>query len=330
MTEYWWDRSGRDADLERLEELLGRLSLRGAAPPSLARAGRRAGRVVGLGIAAVVVLSGLIATGYWFSRSTAWRVVALAGRPTVEGSSVVPATRLQPGQSLETGVQDRAKLLVGRIGEIDLEPGSRLRLVDADRHRLALDHGTLRAFIWAPPRRFSVETREAVAVDLGCAYSLTVGPAGDGLLRVSFGWVSFETAEREVYVPAGAMCMLHAGKGPGTPHFEDAPEGFREALRTIDEGGAGPETLELLASSARARDAFTLLQALDRLDWPKRERLYDRLTALVPPPPGLDRNAVLRGDARARSAFWAILGLGEMKWWQLSGDHDRPGPTRGE
>jgi hypothetical protein len=265
----------------------------------------------------VSAVAAALALAFWLRPPPGWPVVALAGRPTVDGREVAPGARLRSGQTLETGPEARAKLLIGRIGEVDLEPGSGLRLVEEKSHRLALDHGALRAFIWAPPRTFSVKTKEALAVDLGCAYSLRVDRTGEGLLQVAFGWVSFDAREREVYVPAGAACALHAGKGAGTPYFEDADAGFRQALALIDQGRSDEATLGAFLAAARPRDAFTLLQVMDRLPGPERARVYDRLTALVPPPRGVEREAMLAGDMGAKSAFWASLGLGEMKWWQL-------------
>ena len=42
---------------------------------------------------------------------------------------------------------------------------------------MALDQGTIHARIWAPPKFFYVNTQAAVAVDLGCAYTLHVDDA---------------------------------------------------------------------------------------------------------------------------------------------------------
>lgn len=327
MSEYWWDRSGRDPDLERIEALLCSFAFRtrSRAEPTPSPAGRKRLAAALVAASAFALLLLLWAVG----RRPAWDVYTLAGKPTIEGTTFSGLGRWSPGQALETGPDARAKVLVGRIGEIDLEPDSRLRLVHTDRkqHRLALDRGSLRAFIWAPPRRFLIETREALAVDLGCAYSLRVEPSGEGWLRVAFGWVSFETDDREVYVPAGAACLLHRGRGPGTPHFEDASERFRAALASLDEGGADGATLEALLAEARKRDALTLLQLLPRLDPAGRARLYEHLRALVPPPPGVDREAILRADTQALGRYWDALGLGELKWWRLGRDLTSP-PNR--
>ena len=52
-------------------------------------------------------------------------------------------------------------------------------------NRLALERGRIYATILAPPQKFFVETPSALAVDLGCAYSLEVIDTGETILFVS-------------------------------------------------------------------------------------------------------------------------------------------------
>ena len=68
--------------------------------------------------------------------------------------------------------------------------------------RVALDHGTIHAFIWAPPGQFVVDTPSARAVDLGCSYTLQVDASGAGLVRTALGWVGFQLNGRESFIPA--------------------------------------------------------------------------------------------------------------------------------
>ncbi len=70
-------------------------------------------------------------------------------------------------------------------------PDSELRA--ATDREVELQRGLLRTsrLPRAPPRQFVVDT-PARAVDLGCQYTITVDASGDGLLRVSLGWVAFE------------------------------------------------------------------------------------------------------------------------------------------
>ena len=88
---------------------------------------------------------------------------------------------------------------------------------------MSLDRGQIRALIWAPPRRFFVNTPAATAIDLGCAYRLQVDDRGWGKVRVESGWVAFEYNGRESFIPKDAMCATRPGFGPGTPCYEDVP-----------------------------------------------------------------------------------------------------------
>ena len=144
--------------------------------------------------------------------------------------------RLAVGQWLETDGDSRAKIDVGSIGQVEIDPNTRVRLVETKptEHRLELAHGKMSARIWAPPRLFFVDTPSAVAADLGCAYTLEVDDDGVGLLHVTSGWVALQLKDRESMVPAGATCATRPGIGPGTPYFDDSSEVFRKALSSFD------------------------------------------------------------------------------------------------
>lgn len=195
----------------------------------------------GLAVAAAVLLG---VVGLWtVSRGPApgWEVVSLEGRPMIGSTSVHERGSLAVGEWVETDAASRAEIRIGMIGTAEIDPNTRVRLVKAalTEHRLALAQGTLHARIWAPPRLFFVETPSAVAVDLGCAYTLSVDDAGASLLRVETGWVAFDLDGRESFVPAGAVCATRPGIGPGTPYFADASSAFREALELLDFGSGG-------------------------------------------------------------------------------------------
>lgn len=224
---------------------------------------------------------------------------------------------LRPGEQLSTGSR-QARLSVGAIGFLRLEPATRVRLLSASAadHRIALESGTLHARIWAPPRRFFVETATATAVDLGCAYTLSADEAGNGHLSVTSGWVSFERKAPagldEVAVPAGASCRLRAGRGPGAPAWDDASPAFRAALERLEAEGedaaSAPALLGQLLGAARSSDALTLLALSPRLGTSGRERVWERLAALSTPPAEL-RERFVSGDPLALPALREALGL---------------------
>ena len=161
----------------------------------------------------------------------AWEVARLDGAPRIGETQLDDTGKLRQGEWLETDDQSRATLDVGVIGNVEIEPNTRLRLVEAraNNHRLALETGTIHARIWAPPRLFFVETPSALAIDLGCTYTLHVDSTGGSLLHVTSGYVELQHDERTSVVPEGSMCLTRPGLGPGTPFDEDASEAFRQA-----------------------------------------------------------------------------------------------------
>jgi hypothetical protein len=232
-------------------------------------------------------------------------------------------SRIARGEWLETDSASRARIAVGNIGSVEVEPNTRVQLVASGghEHRMALEHGTINARIWAPPKFFYVNTRAAVAVDLGCAYTLQVDRQGAGLLRVTHGWVGFVRDGRDTYVPEGAVSVTRDDKGPGTPRYEDAPSGYGEALMVLDFSGVDDPrraaALDLVLDNARRRDALTLWHLLTRGTPEERGRVYDRLAALVPPPDGVSRDIILNGDRLALSRWWDGLGVDVSTWWRL-------------
>ena len=207
------------------------------------------------------------------------------------------------------------------MGTVDVRPGSRIRIVPAGRgqSRLALARGSLQASIWAPPGRFAVETASAVALDLGCIYSLEVDGQGAGRLRVASGWVGLDSHGVESLVPAGASCALRPGLGPGTPCFDDAPPTLVEAVSRLDaQAAAAPiEAVQAAIAAARPRDAFTLWHLLWRLDPDGAALVYERLADLAPPPSSASRQRVLAKDRDALEAWWESLGLGSSSLFKL-------------
>jgi hypothetical protein len=205
---------------------------------------------------------------------------------------------LAVGGLLETDNETRAVLDVGAIGTVEMEPNSRVRLIEAHltEHRLALDRGKISAKVSAPPRLFFVDTPSAEAIDLGCAYTLEVDNAGRSFLHVTNGWVALVGNGRESFVPIGAMCETRPGVGPGTPFFDDATDEFRAALERFDFDSGGREALKAVMNESRDRDTFTLWQLLSRVDETDRAEILERMIDLVGLPKGITREATMRLD----------------------------------
>lgn len=242
--------------------------------------------------------------------SPAWTVSSTSGSPRVGAKTFQGDTRLHVGQWLETDASSRAKVAVSSIGEVNIEPNSRLRLVgtSATDHRVELARGTMSALIWAPPRLFFVDTPSATAVDLGCAYTLAVDDNGNGELRVTSGYVALEHDGRETVIPAGQMCATRRGSGPGTPYAADAPEPLRRALVRFDFENT-PSALPEVLVHARADDAVTLWHLLARAPTALRGEVFDTLARDHAPPAGVTRAGIIAGNALMRTEWATDLGF---------------------
>jgi hypothetical protein len=320
--DYLWDKTGEpEPDVRELEERLRPL---GRIPPPPAWSGRpgRPWRFVALAAAAALAL----AVGASLVRTRpagGWEVAWLEGSSWSD-ARVVREGRLAAGEWMETR-DARARLSVGRsgdeIGQVNLEPKTRIGLVDPGdrRHRLSLARGVIHATIWAPPGDFVVDTPSAVAVDMGCRYTLEVDDAGAGLLRVESGWVGFEHRGLQSLVPAGALCATRKGIGPGTPFFDSATPELARALEAFDFGprAEAKAALERVIAQARAGDALSLWHLLARTEGAARGLVYDRLHGLVPAPDGVTREGILEGDRAMRERWWDQLGLGTSEFWRM-------------
>jgi hypothetical protein len=266
-----------------------------------------------------------------------WEVARVEGSPIVGTTSIHgdgAKGKLEVGQLLVTNANSRATITVAEIGKIQVDPDTRVRLLQTmrDRKRISLEEGTIHAAIWAPPGEFVVDTPSATAVDLGCAYTLHVGPDGSGLLRTTLGWVGFHSNGHDSFIPAGAVCPTRRNVGPGTPYLEDASEPFRSALEQLDFGALTPESreaaLQSILASARKDDALTLWHLLSRTQRTEREKVFTRFAKLVPPPDGVTREGILRLDQQQMDLWWNALGYGDISIWRFwEQSPDRPIPA---
>jgi hypothetical protein len=353
--DYLWDGSGEpDPEVQKLEKTLGRYRHNRPAPAfdevAEIRPVKQPTRFLNLRFsfqfAAVAATLVIVAALFYLLRrpgtgvdsGPGWEVARLEGAPKI-GSKAIGANsglaRLRVGQTLVTDASSRASVTLDETGRVEVDGGSRLRLVTngPGRKRLSLERGTIHARIWAPPGEFVVDTPSAVAVDLGCVYTLHVDDSGAGLLRTTMGWVGFKLNGHESFIPAGAICQTRPKIGPGTPYMEDAAPSFRDALSRFDFESHTPPAernalVGILLVEARKEDALTLWHLLSRVSDPDRPGVYDCLTALAPPPAGVTREGVLRLDRPMLDAWWSSFGFGDIDLWRTyERDWSQPSPN---
>ncbi len=338
--DYLWDGSGKpDPEVQKLEGLLAKFRHDRPAPvfPEIVRHPRWAFRPWRMQLfpaltAAVAALAAIVIVAFLVFRTkpapttvAGWDVSSVVGTPRIGRTTIggkQGTTRLGIGQMLETDHQSRVSLQADDTGHIQVDPGTRLRLLSmgSGLKRIALDRGTIHTYIWAPPGQFVVDTPSAVTVDLGCAYTLQVDDMGAGMVRTSMGWVGFKLNGHESFIPAGAACATRPKVGPGTPYFEDASPDFRAALARFDfqdstaQQRADDEAIVL--REARKRDALTLWHLLARVDVAQRVSVYDRLSKLAPPPATVTKDGILRLDQSMLDLWWNQLGFDDISVWR--------------
>jgi FecR-like protein len=343
--DYLWDGSGEPhAEVQKLENLLGRYRHDQPAPafdevfdqlaekqPVQHRWSFLSRLSFQLVAAAAVLLIGVatfLVIRSWQARNSgpAWEIARIEGAPRVGWHSLGTSSetaKLKVGQTLVTDNSSRASITMDETGRVEIDPASRLRVVASgpNRKRLSLERGTIHATIWAPPGEFVVDTPSAVAVDLGCVYTLHVDDSGAGLLRTTMGWVGFKLNGRESFIPAGAVCATRPKIGPGTPYLEDASASFRDALTKFDFAKITPQErnalLGILLVGARKEDALTLWHLLSRVSDADRPGVYDRLAVLAPPPADVTREGILRLDQKMLDSWWNSLGYGDVYLWHM-------------
>jgi len=211
--------------------------------------------------------------GIW---ATSWRA---GWRVLRAGDTISSATRIR-----RTG-----------IGYVDIAAGTVVRV--EGRSRLALERGTIHAKTISQPGIFIVDTPHARAVDLGCEYTLSISPAGGGVLRVLAGWVGLNSWGQSL-VPQGAKAVIAEDGHLSPPLFEDASSVFQAAILRGDLNTALP--------LARRRDALTLINLFRFATTEERLHIYDRLNQLVPAPSSIPRDAMLHWTMRTLDSWWPL------------------------
>ncbi len=304
MSDYLWDKSGKpDPEIEQLERTLGKLGYRAPQP-------RRRLWIPLLAAAALLVLFVL----YRRPRTPtgpSFEVARVEGNPRIESRTFKTTARLGVGWALETDHDDIARVDMPGVGHVQVLPQSLVRLAETrpDHHRLSLERGAIHVKVNAPPRLFVVDTPAARAIDLGCEYVLTMSPEGVGTLEVRSGSVELEGKGHKATIPAGAMCGMRKGAGPGTPYFTRSAERLRAPLEKVDAGDWA--AIDQVISATDHYDTLTLIHLLERAPEAHRPKLYARLAELSPPPPAAKPDEVLKGVPSAMSAWRTDL---EAKW----------------
>ena len=234
----------------------------------------------------------------------------------VRGVDGMPHARV--GDHIRVGEQP-ARMTIGDIGEVLLEPGSRLVVQEIRRgkdelHALFMEFGAMHARIDSKPRVFQVGTPAGISIDLGCEYRLEVEADDRCRIQVLTGQISFGYEGREVYVPAGASCQSIPGRGPSPPLFDTTGDELRGLVQRAFEGGQlSQEQIDRLLGIDERQDALPLFALMtdEFVDAGLRSALFDFFTLRFETPPAVTRAGILAGDEGQRRAWLQAV----QHWW---------------
>lgn len=211
-----------------------------------------------------------------------WRLTWPEGREwkVVAASDAVPST-LPVGETLQTEPAQWAIVRVARLGWMRVlgDADVTLHNTGTNRHRLALQRGTLRVRVWAPPFSIFISTPAGEVIDMGCEFLVTASDERTEL-EVLSGWVQLENRHGDVLVPEGALSVMVPDARPRVPVFKDAAAEFRIAVRAA-ETDWNQNAIDTIVLTARPRDVLTLILLATRMPQ-ERERLLLRAHELAP------------------------------------------------
>lgn len=316
MSDYLFDRSGHDDEIADLEAKLGayahreplrETSLRKRKPIMIAVA------FGALAVAAALVLLLVRKPDDPCARATTGMPFATTQGTTRCGGHAASAGTLPVGTWLETTDGAVASMQIASIGSLTLHGNTRLRVLEtSDReHRLELASGHISARVTAPPRLFVVETPAATAVDLGCAYELTVDDKGTTHLVVTSGAVALEGARGTRSVPQGMEVSATRGGVLGTPIASATSSEIRAAVARFD--GGDHSAARAIVEHATALDVLTLWHLIAQVPAPDREPIVKRLAELVPIPFDYDVDDMIAASPEVLASW-----LEDIEWeWLL-------------
>jgi hypothetical protein len=159
----------------------------------------------------LIQIAAMIGLTWQTTRGTrSWEVSRMTGQPRIGSALLAGTGRLGVGQTLVTDAASRARLDVSTIGQATVDTDSRVRLVDTreGHHKLALERGTLHAFITAPPGQFVVDHRRRPR-PTSAAVALHVDEDGTAL-SVTAGWL---LKRPESFSRGGQLEPIRVGQG---------------------------------------------------------------------------------------------------------------------
>lgn len=269
--------------------------------------------------AGAVVLAVLIAILYFYKTTASfWQVETLKGSPVVGNEKIEDSGVIPLGEWLSTDMHSSARIKAGMIGYIDVDPASKLQLVNTKdkNYKIYLNSGKISVNTHGTASYFSVLTPSATYTDLGCSYTIEVGKNGSSFLHVDEGKVLISAGKEKEIIPEGAVCETMKNHQPGTPYFLSASTEFKAALSRFDSGNRSKQNIEQVIENSGKKDALSLWYLLRKAEPGEIKLIYDRLSEINAPPEGVTCEDIITGNTDMLFKWWDKLGFSKESLWQ--------------
>ncbi len=251
------------------------------------------------GMIMFLLVTSLVVVMYFYRQpGRYWTAEKIDGKPDIGGKALSEYGRLNKGEWLTTDGESRALLKVGAIGQIDVNGGTSVRLLDANPadNRIYMKEGSIQTTIWSNFGVFFVQTPSGTVTDRGGIFSLKVDTRGANVLHVSSGKAGIEYDGLSTVVPAGAACESLPSSGPGIPYFEDSSPGLINAIHIYDSDNKDPAVQNSIIKSSSKKDLLTLWYLLRRSGKTERGRIFDRINSLTQLSSNITRSGIMNGN----------------------------------
>lgn len=256
----------------------------------------------------------LIAVGYLIydfqKNNSPWKVITVEGRVEINGLQD-HSGKISQGQSLLTENSSRATILVPKVGNVEVGENSLIVLVKAKDgdNRILFRRGSINITNTSNMPDFSIEFKNYIVADRGGELNISIDDRDNARILVKYGFTEIEKNGDIIYLDDGYACEIRSGSRIGTPFRQDAPEEFRNEIVKYDYQNGGENSIDKIMELASEKDMLTLLALIPKSPQVKRQLLFQAIANKFPPPAGVTRMGIIRGDSQMLYLWWQ-----EIEW----------------
>ncbi len=230
-----------------------------------------------LGVVAVLLI--YLVYSLFLSGGKAWEVK----KQTIGTSNYSEAySKLSENDFLETDQISRFQIQIPQIGNVIIDPGTKVQRLAGNNIRLA--KGSLLASKDGAKEFLTVEVPGAAIKDyyLGSNYRISTSGENKSVLEVFDGWVSVKTENNEMLVLSDHFCTISADSGIGLPYLKGSSKQFIDALNNYwSVTPHSEEALVVILTAADLNNCVTLWNLLRIVERKQRGMIINTLFGLL-------------------------------------------------